>query len=189
LAAFGPSPAIYTPLLISAYNAIKAVNPSVKVVLGGLAACVDASGWFIPRFPWFHPWRNYSPMTFLKAVHAAGGTKFYDVLGFHPYALTAGFGQDVVSPTQLFIAMIPSLAAFAGKPIWATEFGTNLAVAGNTPQLAATALGQELTILKGSPQVERAYVYCLRDNNGEQYGLYDANNVMRPAATVFRSEF
>lgn len=189
LAAFGPSPAVYTPLLISAYNAIKAFNPSVLVVLGGLAACVDATGWFIPQFPWFHPWENYSPMTYLKAVHAAGGTKFYDVLGFHPYSLTSGFLPDVVSPSQLFISMIPTLAQFSGKPLWATEFGFNLATGGNTPQSAATQLGQELDIIKGSPWVERAYVYCLRDNNGEQYGLYDANNVMRPGATVFRSEF
>lgn len=186
LSAFGPSPAVYTPLLISAYTAIKAFNPSVTVVLGGLAACVDATGWFIPQFPWFHPWQNYSPLTYLKAVHAAGGTRFYDVLGFHPYALTSGFAPDPVSPTQLFIAMIPSLADFAGKPIWATEFGFNMAA---NPTTGANQLGQELDILKGSPHVERAYVYTLRDNNGMAYGLYDANNVMRPAATVFRSEF
>ena len=59
-----PDPANYTLLLKAAYEEIKAVDPSAKVLLGGVSGI---------------------PMEFIKGIYEAGGGAFFDIMNVHPY--------------------------------------------------------------------------------------------------------
>ena len=70
------NPAAYTADLVSAYSAIKAVDPSAFIISGGLAPeATDGT--------------NYSPVDFLKAMYADGAKGSFDALGYHPYGFPA----------------------------------------------------------------------------------------------------
>ncbi|HET8631378.1 MAG TPA: cellulase family glycosylhydrolase [Thermomicrobiales bacterium] len=67
-------PAAYTATLQTAFTAIKAVDQSALVVLGGLLFTPDND-----------PAVAVDDMTFLNAVYANGGGQFFDALGVHAY--------------------------------------------------------------------------------------------------------
>lgn len=87
----------YVDLILEpGYKAVKAVDPSARVLLGGLASS-----------------------TSMPAVYAAGGGPYFDIANFHAY-LTAASG-DATSLSYLEHVMHQN--GDAGKPIWLSEFG------------------------------------------------------------------
>jgi hypothetical protein len=78
------------------YQAAKAVDPTARVVLGGLAVDTD-----------------------LGAVYQAGGGPYFDIVGFHAYY------QAAVADSTAWDHIRAALSANndGQKPIWLTEFG------------------------------------------------------------------
>ncbi len=96
-----PDAAAYVSVLRAAYEEIKAVDPSVTVLLGGLAG---------------------TPLDYIEALYNAGAKDFFDAMNVHPY--TWPNPPDGELERQLR-GLKETMAAHgdAGKPIWITEIG------------------------------------------------------------------
>jgi hypothetical protein len=75
-------PAAYTDLLRRTYTAVKATNPSVKVLGGALAPTLAPAG---------SEW-GLNDLDFLQAMYDAGAAPYFDILAVHSYGWT--FGPD-----------------------------------------------------------------------------------------------
>lgn len=96
-----PDAAAYVPVLKAAYEEIKAVDPSVTVVLGGLSGV---------------------PLDYVEALYRAEALDFFDAMNVHPYSWPDP--PDGRLDRQLE-DLKETMAAHgdAGKPIWITEHG------------------------------------------------------------------
>lgn len=112
----------YVSMLQAAYGAIKAADPSAVVVGGSLSPTGTNSA------------DAQDDLGYLKAIYAAGGGKFFDVLGAHGagynHAPDAPLGSDPSHPDPWwYFRRIEQLRAVmeangdAGKQMWLTEFG------------------------------------------------------------------
>ena len=96
-----PDAAAYVTLLRAAYEEIKAVDPSITVVLGGLAG---------------------TPLDYVEALYAAGAKDFFDAMNIHPY--TWPNPPDGELERQIDgLKKTMGEHGDAGKPIWITEHG------------------------------------------------------------------
>lgn len=163
----------WVPFLQAGYRGVKQGNPKATVVFGGLAACATYTGLAFTPWPvWFH---NEDPVSFLTAAYRAGAKGYFDVLGYHPYALTHDFKPMPFSPTQEYIADIDKLhdvmlANGDDKEMWATEFGWNMDK-GVTAAQQGEWIKAEMAHLQSRSFVTKAFVYCYKDNTKTQFGL------------------
>ncbi|MEO6750724.1 MAG: glycosyl hydrolase [Chthoniobacteraceae bacterium] len=136
---------LYTEMLSTAYTAIKAVRPGVRVVGG---ACVP-----VP-LPWF------------QSLFALGAQNYMDVLDVHPY-------RSIPEGVESDIAALQALSATYNngqpKPIWATECGAPDTVNPGRQDMARYLV--RLMTLMRSAGVERAYWYLAYDYDGYATGL------------------
>jgi hypothetical protein len=145
---------------------IKAVQPNAIVLFPGLAAC-EAT-------PWWQFWlQNTTPEKFLTDAVSQGAV--FDAVGYHPYALTSGFGLEAPSPTQPMIARVAKLAALVKKPVYATEWGFDTSKVSDAT--AASWFTIEYPLLTGVA----SWFFAWRNyaGHGGVYGLVDENNVPR----------
>lgn len=115
-----PNAGQYVALLQAGYRAIKAAQPTARVLSAGLAPGTDDGA-------------NIDPRTFLTAMYAAGSKGHYDAVGWHPYSTgdtTTGAATFAEwSNWSRMAATSPSarsIMAANGEshiPIWATEYG------------------------------------------------------------------
>ncbi|RNL82493.1 T9SS C-terminal target domain-containing protein [Sinomicrobium pectinilyticum] len=92
----------YVPLLQAAYEEIKAIDPELQVVVGGL------TGW---------------NTEYLKAMYEAGAKDYFDIIAVHPY----NEGPDRSLRAKRVMGEFKQVMANYGDgdiPIWITEFGT-----------------------------------------------------------------
>ena len=96
-----PDAAAYVPVLRAAYEEIKAVDPSITVLLGGLAG---------------------TPLDYIEALYAADAKDCFDAMNIHPYNWPDP--PDGELDRQLG-GLKKTMAAHgdADKPIWITEHG------------------------------------------------------------------
>jgi Tol biopolymer transport system component len=158
-----PDPAAYTEMLKTAYTAIKAVDPEVLVISGGLATTGDGSP------------TAYGDLDFLQAMYDAGAKGHFDALGSHPYAYGRppdethpdGLSFDrVVDQHEIMVANGDTAA-----PIWITEVGWVLqtnwdlgehAAIGVTEQQQAEYLTEAYTIAQTEwPFVQALFMFNL----------------------------
>ena len=106
----------YVAILQRAYTTVKAIDPSITVVLGGLTARAT---------------------DFLSSLYSAGAKNYFDVMAFHPYIQphspsetwetggVLGFGTTKHSFSRRIDAMrsVMSDNGDGSKPIWLTEVG------------------------------------------------------------------
>ncbi len=91
---------LYNPLLKSAYEEIKKIDPKLQVLYGGT---------------------SHVPLKFIEASLADGAGNYFDVMNIHPYHVN-GVPEDMLPE----IAGLKTLMARYGvsdKPIWITEIG------------------------------------------------------------------
>ena len=96
-----PNPTNYVMLLKAAYTAAKAVDPSVRVAMGGTAG-------------WGH--------AFIPPMYAAGAKDYFDIVNVHPYS----YPYPPEEPLRKgFEELRKTMAEYgdADKPIWFTEIG------------------------------------------------------------------
>jgi hypothetical protein len=107
-----PNPLAFTQLLSTVYSAVKAVSPSMPVVMGGLS---DNQTWAKSNIPL---------MNFLDAAYNDGAAGHMDAIGVHPYP---GWGYDLsmVSNAMQQVRYERWLHGDMATPMWATEVGVS----------------------------------------------------------------
>lgn len=172
----GVSAASYTEMLRAGSAAVRRVNPSAKVVLGGLAGNDSA---------------------YMAALYTAGAGPLFDIAAIHPYT-------GSVSPTQCWTDASGRKAkdAFCGieavrdvmvargdsaKSLWLTEMGWSTANA----QYAVTETQQANYItaayawLASRPYVTNTFMYSFRNT----YWQYDAPSLLNAQYGLLRTDF
>lgn len=179
-----PNAADYISLLKVTYQAVKAVDPTVTVVMGGLAGRCD----------------DYF------ASLCKNGKDWFDAVAFHPY--NWGYAPDY-KPSQTIWEKITGkssskcpgangmldeyLAAMnangcGGKKVWVTEFGYPTHSGGNTEANQSSYIQTFLTYAE-SKGVERAYLYEFRapetssDDPEMHFGIVHKDLTPKPAYT------
>jgi O-antigen ligase len=113
------SPAGYLKLLQAAREAIKAQDPSARIVLAGLAPTVEETD------------VNLSPYLYLRKIYEAGGKDAFDIAATKPYGFDSPPTDRRVQPDVMnfsrAIMMREEMVAHgdAQKAIWLTQWGWN----------------------------------------------------------------
>jgi photosystem II stability/assembly factor-like uncharacterized protein len=166
-----PDGAAYVELLSQIYPAIKAAQPDLPVAMAGLAFTEGDH-------------ENRNDLDYLRAVYAAGGQEYFDILAAHPY----GFGRPPTDPpaaNQLNFRRLElhrAVMAAAGDgdtPIWITEMGwrTRAPDPSDSWQVVSARQQAQYTrdaleyVTENSHWVPRAALWQLKDD-GDPYG-YD----------------
>ena len=126
-------PEHYTDMLQAAYTSIKAEDPSMPVVVGGLAA-VNA---YDPETTCQLTLEGVNPVRFLEEMYANGAAGYFDAVGWHPYVFDftgestmpelleydecSTWSQMAETPVSARSLMIDN--GDGAKKIWATELG------------------------------------------------------------------
>lgn len=112
-----PDPAAYTALLKSAYQAVKAADPSAVVIAGALSPATDpADG------------SQIAPATYTTKMYASGAQGYFDALSVHPYCYPAMPNDTTTASWNTFqrLPLVHDVMAANGdgaKQIWLTEYG------------------------------------------------------------------
>ncbi len=137
-------PVRYTQLLREAYRAIKAVDPRMPVVSGGLIASA-ISGWS-PAGEGDGP--------FLAGMYDAGAGSVMNAIGAHPYpAVVNSAGRPVAWRAAAMEQSLQRLraarrAAHAHQPIWITEVGESTTTEhGFPPAVSASRQARDLATM------------------------------------------
>lgn len=113
----GPNAWEYTQMLRVAYTQIKAVNPNIIVVSGGLAPTLTTSD------------RGaISDIDYAAEMLDNGAAQWFDAFGYHPYGYNAPPEAEPAYDTLVFrrVELVRELFEERGilnKQIWLTEFG------------------------------------------------------------------
>jgi polysaccharide biosynthesis protein PslG len=108
-----PSAAVYEQVLQFSYPLIKAADPDVKVLTGGLGGSRDKKG-------------NISGDVFLDALYKAGAKPYFDGVSYHPYTYPLAPSDDTGSrgwSRMIHARQIMVDNGDGDKKIWITEFG------------------------------------------------------------------
>jgi hypothetical protein len=163
----------YATLLRTTANAIHGVDPTLRVVSGGLAPTATGNG-------------DVAQLTYLQQLCAMGALTSVDAIGYHPYSYPVPATYDAswnawrqISATSTSFETILSSCGQSGKRILATEYGapTNgpggLAVVGNygfgsSPDHVDEALQSQIlsgvvTAAEAEPDLSAVYLYSYRD--------------------------
>jgi hypothetical protein len=169
----GPNPAAYTALLKAAYTAIKKADPKALVLAGALSSIPTTSS-------------SEDPVSFLKAMYAAGAKGYFDDLTFHPYSTsTFSTGLNVTGQPLNELQAMRNLMIAKGdsaKEIWATEYGLPSSPYGTTKQ--ATFIQDFLTKWRTISYVGPEYIYTAQDYTGSTFGVLKTAKTMALAMTV-----
>ncbi len=117
----------YVEVLKQGYAAIKAIDPNVTVLAGGMSP-VDGSS------------STIDPMTFTKTLYAGGAKNSFDAIAHHPY--TYNLSPASAKPWNYWFQMykiydIMNQNGDAGKKIWITEYGAPTGGAGTGHELSS----------------------------------------------------
>jgi hypothetical protein len=166
------SPVSYAKVVAAAFDAAKAVDPTVQI---GLAAKSNHVNW-------------------LAESIAAGAAGKYDFVTLHPYEVASLLPQGWEGQ---FMAIAPRVRemlrgkdpAKADVPVWFTEIGFSTATpaaSGAGPQQQADVLAKIYT-MAFAQAVGRTYWFDPSDSEGLTMGLTTADGTKRPAWYALRS--
>ena len=142
---------------------------------------------------------SVAPLTFLKAVHAAG-LRHFDAWAHHPYSVSPSETPSTkLNPStaitlgniQLLIAQVTRY--YGNKPIWITEYGWQT----NPPDKffgvswskQSSYLKQAFAIARANPRIQLMLWFLLRDEPnlaGWQSGLETTTGKKKPAFSAFQ---
>jgi hypothetical protein len=183
-----PSPNVstYTQLLIAGYNNIKAVDPSAKVISGGLAPAQGS---------------NIDPLIYLQQMYAHGAEGHFDYLGIHPYSQPNS--PDVVSQSSSamtfnIVSRLKSLMEKEGdqnKQIMVTEIGWPSYSEGVTQSSQSAYISRVYTKIMHE-NYQYVALACIYDfvndgtdttNDQDNFGVLNQNYTPKPAYTAVRN--
>ncbi len=123
------SPSGYATLLTNAYGAVKGIDSSATVLLGGLANTSESDGTSLGSGNYY---QHLTQQTFIADVYSALGgssTGAFDAVAVHPYTFPlfpTGSGDNfgnALAPTGTTVRTIMVANGDTAKKIWITEFG------------------------------------------------------------------
>jgi hypothetical protein len=177
-----PNPVTYTQLLKLAYPAIKTIDASATVIVGGFAGQGDTNMWKAADGSGIAPYR------FLTEMYAAGAAGSFDAVAIHPYSIPGGpsAGGEWNPFTQA--PAIHTLMANHGdtnKRIWATEGG---AWTGTSPNAVSETTQAQyardyLTLWTQWSYTGPFFLYTLRDRSTNTTDREDNFGVMHTDGT------
>ena len=95
-------PAAFVQFLKAAYTAIKAVQSSATVILGGAACIGTGTGFgFVPYPPFFVLAQSINPYEWAVGLYNAGAKGYFDAYGYHWYSGNDQFVVSQPSTSQL----------------------------------------------------------------------------------------
>ena len=109
-----PDPCAYTYLLKHTYSAIKAVDPGILVLNGGVGGTRNNNG-------------NIAGSAWMSALYAKGAKGSFDALSFHPYSYPCSPSEGCTGRTWDDLPKVRQTMVANGdsaKKIWITEFGS-----------------------------------------------------------------
>ncbi len=195
----------YTVLLRSASAAIRQVDPSALILLGGLAS-VDT-----------RPGGGMAPQEFLSRVCELGGNEAISAIAYHPYTYPylASESRAGPSPWSRIDADRNSLRDVAARhgssdlPVWLTEYGaptdgpgqaSDGTASGTSDQTTHVTVQRQAEIARdvlrtvaADPAIGALIWYSDRDlgddteTNLNFYGLRRSDGTKKPAFNAFRS--
>jgi polysaccharide biosynthesis protein PslG len=202
-----PSPPVYAAMAEAAYTAVKQADPSMTVVLGGLAPVggyddVHCNG----KHGSGHDAAAWNPLNYLQALYAGGAGGSFDALGWHPYNFGPGDSAaqmlaynlcsawSQLNSTPVSARSLMTANGDGNKPIWATETGVPTCITGATyvcvtETAQATLAEREMRLWKGFTWAGGFYWYDIRDDFGgtsttdieAHFGAVLASNQPKPA--------
>jgi len=159
------NPESYIPMLESAYNIIKSIDPKAKVVIGGLAS----------------PNTDFAEGIFKR-------TKKFDAFNFHVYY--CGWYRDQGN-NQKLMEDLNNLKKVVnryrpGQKSWITEMGCSTGDNGIDEQFQKRYLQETVPQILGTGWIERIFIYNIRnyDYNSHyenNFGLLNVNMDPRPS--------
>jgi polysaccharide biosynthesis protein PslG len=183
-----PDPHTYAAMVTAAYGRIKQVDPSMTVVLGGLAPGgayndVTCSG----HVGTGHDAAAWNGVNYLQALYADGIHGHFDAIAWHPYNFWKGatatqmltynpcsaWSQMATTPVSVRSLMVAR--GDAAKSIWITEAGAPTCVTGATytcvsPTVQADLATAETSLWRSYSWAGGFYWYDIRDDSlGMQY--------------------
>lgn len=179
-----PNPKLYTKLLAISSTAIQAVDPDAKIVLGGMFRTTG-------KKDSIYPWK------YLKSLYELKASKYFDVVGTHPYGFNV---NDVKAQVKRMSDTIK--AHHDSASLWVDEIGWGSAKSGSKfnkgLQGQAKILTQAydyFTSHATALNLERVYWYTFRDSTPSKDacgfcnsdGLFDKKGNPKPAWTAFTS--
>ena len=193
-------PERYTDLLKTAYTAVKAVDPAMPVISGGLAAAEHGGGW------------GLGDSEFLQRMYAAGAKGYMDGIGIHTYLYAGGTGPEdppyyspaVIEAPLDRLRAVRDAAGDQPTPLWITEAGESTATQDGYPPAAsesqqATDLVALVRATKAMPDVHALIIDRLSDipvSYGGPFALLDsgfgvlhADGSPKAAACALSAEF
>jgi photosystem II stability/assembly factor-like uncharacterized protein len=178
-----PDAAAYVELLKAGYEAVKAVDPDLTVLMGGLASTEGEGDWAI------------NDLDYLESLYAAGAKPYFDVLTAHAY----GFGRPPDDPPGKYRPnfrrpeLYREIMAANGdddKPIWVTEMGWLTWATDPKHDWQVVTSEQQADYIQGAihyaeanyPWLERLTLWQL-NSQGDVYGypLWQGPEQMTPA--------
>ena len=184
------TPEEHAAFLIACYDSIKAADPKLKVVLGGLTDFDD----------------KY--LEAMKAFCAGRGRKFpADVINVHHYS-SAGNVAGVLPPTWPVNQAVPveldknagsfskcfTFARILGLPIWVTEFGYDTQPGSQMTPIATGNLSGEQLQAMWSPRAaleylrlgaDRVYLFTIADEPNPNAGLFTSSGLLKGESTGY----
>jgi len=162
--------AVFGRMMRKCYDAIKAVDPSLSVIAGGLATGN-------------HTWLQ-------RVVQSQGGNLPADAIAFHPYGQRPEHNWP--SP-DWFFGYVGNLLnnyykAGGGKPIWITEMGIKEQDIDNDRNKAAEFIRRYYRTMNTyfSNKVHHLIWFCYSDGMVPTFGLTDAAGNHKPTYNVFK---
>jgi arabinogalactan endo-1,4-beta-galactosidase len=168
-----PDPGDYVGILRAGFLTAKKVDPTCKVLLGGLA------GDGIQSTP-----THELTVDYLDKLYRLGAAPYFDILNVHPYPTTG--------PYEVQIERARAVARRYGdgdKPIWVTEAHFDFKSQGAS---RPAKVGLLLRRILETDSVERIFWYNLRDQAGLDgiapldCGLLDFDMKPKPALETYR---
>ena len=147
----------YVAVLQRAYTTVKAIDPNITVVLGGLTSRAT---------------------DFLDSLYSAGAKNYFDVMAFHPYIQphspgetwetggVLGIGTTKHSFSRRIDAMRSVMSDYGdgSKPIWLTEMGWQTDGDNSVSEANQAIYTTNAMAIAKSKGVEKYFVYELADN-------------------------
>lgn len=120
----GPSPALYTLYLKSAYREIKAIFPQTTVLTAGMGA--NRGNDEVPG--------NMTGPQFIRGIYESGGRGYFDAVSYHPYELYPGSVQRDGWVEMYAVRQIMAEYGDGTMKLWATEVGSPSGAIGEEEQ-------------------------------------------------------
>jgi Glycosyl hydrolase catalytic core len=199
-------PARYTELLKEAYTTIKAVDPSMPVISGGLLLSPPVAG--SGKVP-----GGYGADQFLAAMYADGAKSYMDALGVHIYPSDYVNGQPATWDPNAMTSWLSQLNSVrvangeSSQPIWITEMGISTVSQpgwppGATPAQQADDLASMIAIARQHRSVRAIIIHTLENSpavaslvfgalagSGPGFGVLTASGGKTPAACAVSRAF